>query len=124
MIDRSPPRRPAALRLAEAVVRRPRAVLAAALLVTLALAPVVAQLRLDTDVIDLFPQRSPEAAAFARFSRAFVAEQELVVLIEADDPARLTELADEYAAALASSPRVAEVRHRLSAGAGAFLRDH
>src|SRR5205814_389202 len=37
---------------------------------------------------------------------------------------RLTDFADRYAAALRTSPRVVEVRHRLSAGAGIFLRDH
>jgi predicted RND superfamily exporter protein len=111
-------------RLARLVVTRPGRVLGVALAVTALLVPLVARLRLSADVIDLFPQRSPEAQAFARYSRAFVAEQELVALVESTDPARLTEFADLWAAELATSPLGMGVRHRLSAGAGAFLRDH
>jgi predicted RND superfamily exporter protein len=111
-------------RLARIVVAHPGRVLLGALALTLMCAPLVARLRLSTDVLDLFPQRSPEAQAFARYSRAFVAEQELIALVESDDPARLTEFADRWAAALKASPLVSSVRHRLTAGAAAFVRDH
>jgi predicted RND superfamily exporter protein len=109
---------------AGSVVRRPALTLVVALLVCAALAPVAARLRLDTDLVDLFPRGSAPAQAFARFSRSFVAERILLVLVEADDPARLTDFADRYAASLATAPGVAEVRYRLTAAAGAFLRQH
>jgi uncharacterized protein len=106
------------------LVTRPGRVLAALALLTLATVPLVAKLRLDTDIVDLFPQGSADAQAFARFSRAFVAEQMLLVLIEGDDAAALTKLADQLAPALASAPEVAEVRWRVSAATGTLLKDH
>lgn len=110
--------------LARVLVTRPGRVLAAALAVTLLAVPLVLRLRLDTDIVDLFPSHSDEAQAFARFSRAFISEQVLLVLVESDDGERLTEFADRYAGALAALPGVAEVRYKISAGTGAFLRDH
>ena len=95
-----------------------------ALLATLALVPLLLKLRIDSDIVDLFPQRSGEATAFARFSRAFVAEQTLLVLVEGDDADKLRAFADEYAAALQQSPDVAEVRWRVSSATGELLRDH
>src|SRR6266496_2323021 len=114
--------------LAAAVLRRPGRTLLVALVATAALVPLVLRLRIDADVVDLFPQRSVEAQAFARFSRAFVAEQMLLILVEGDDPARLTAFADGYAAALTTAPEtaplVAEVRWRVSSATAALLRDH
>jgi predicted RND superfamily exporter protein len=111
-------------RLAHLVVRRPRAVLLAAATVALAAAPAVLRLRLDTDPLDLLPQRVEEAATFRRFSHLFVDEQLLLVLVEGDDPARLAAFADRYAEALRRRPDVAEVRERLSGATAALLRDH
>jgi predicted RND superfamily exporter protein len=99
-------------------------VLWAALALTLALAPLLIRLRLHTDVVDLFPRHDAETEAFARFSRAFISEQVLLILIESEDPDRLTELADRMGPELQKLPQVLEVRYRLSAQAGAFLRDH
>jgi predicted RND superfamily exporter protein len=110
--------------LARAIVGHPRATLLLALACAAALTPIALRVRLDTNVLDLFPQNHPATAAFARFSRTFVTEQVLIVLAESDDPSTLVRFADEYAARMARSPRVAEVRHRLSAGAGAVLREH
>jgi predicted RND superfamily exporter protein len=109
---------------AELPIKRPGRVLAVALAATVALLPLVLRVRLDTDVVDLFPQKSAEARAFARFSRAFAGEQNLLVLVECDDGARLTAFADAYAAELRRSPLVAEVRFRLSAAAATLVRDH
>jgi len=93
-----------------------------------ALLPLVLRLRIDSEVVDLFPQHSVEARAFARFSRAFVAEQMLLVLVEGDDPEALRRFADQYARALEGAPEVApmvsEVRWRVSQATGALLRDH
>jgi uncharacterized protein len=111
-------------RWATQLTSRPGRVLAAALLATLALVPLLLRLRIDSDVVDLFPQTSAEAQAFARFSRAFVAEQSLIIVVEGDDPERLRKLTDEYAAALSQSRDVAEVRWRVSAATGTLLRDH
>jgi len=111
-------------RLAKLVVTRPGRVLAIALLATFALAPLVARIRLDTDVVKLVPEGAPEAQAFARFARSFVAEQVLIVLVESDDPSKLQPFADAYAAELGKLPEAAEVRYRLSAGSATFVRDH
>jgi predicted RND superfamily exporter protein len=111
-------------RLAHALVTRPGRALGYALVATLLVVPLLLRLRLDTDVVDLFPQRSAEAQAFARFSRAFVAEQMLLILVESDDAAALTSFADRFAPALAQAPEVAEVRWRVSAATGLVLRDH
>ena len=110
--------------LARVVTGRPRLVLALALVVTLAALPFAARLRLDTDVYDLFPQDQPVASAFARFSRAFVTDPMVVVLVESPDPARLDAFVDPFAEALRRSPRIAEVRHRLSGDGARFFRDH
>src|ERR1700753_988271 len=115
-------------RFAVTLVSRPGRALVIALLATLALIPLLIRLRIDADVVDLFPQRSVEAQAFARFSRAFVAEQMLLVLVESDDGAALTRFADDFAAGLTTAPetaaQVAEVRWRVSAATGLLLRDH
>ncbi len=111
-------------RWANLTTTRPGRVLVAALLATAALLPLVLKLRIDSEVVDLFPQHSAEAQAFARFSRAFVAEQMLLVLVEGDDPAALRAFADGYAPALEASPDVAEVRWRVSSATGELLRDH
>ncbi|MCA1663323.1 MAG: hypothetical protein LC659_03480, partial [Myxococcales bacterium] len=114
----------ASSRWANFLTTRPRRVLALALVATLALVPLVLRLRIDSEIVDLFPQHSVEAQAFARFSRAFVAEQNLIILVESDDPARLRAFADEYAKALATSPDVLEVRWRVSQATGTLLKDH
>jgi uncharacterized protein len=113
-----------AARLASLLVRRPGRVLLAAGVLTLLLVPVVIRLRLHTDIIDLFPRHDEETEAFARFSRDFVSEQVLLVLVESEDAERLTAFAEAYAPELQKLPQVAEVRYRLSATAGAYLRDH
>ena len=101
---------------------RPGRVLVVALLATLALVPLLLRLRIDSDVVDLFPQRSVEAQAFARFSRAFVAEQTLLVLVEGDDARQAARASPtSYAAALQQSPDVTEVRWRVSAATGELL---
>jgi predicted RND superfamily exporter protein len=110
--------------LARLVTGRPRTVLLSAFLLTLALAPFVARLRFDTDVYDLFPRERPAAAAFARFSKSFIAEPVVIVLAESADTARLAAFVDPFAAELRGSPRIAEVRHRLTAEAGRFFLDH
>ena len=113
-----------AARLARLTTSRPGLVLGACLLATFLLAPLDARLRLDTDVLALVPQTNPEVQAFGRWAKSFVADQLLIVLVEGDDPARLREFVDRYGAELAALPEAAEVRWRLSAGAGALLRDH
>jgi predicted RND superfamily exporter protein len=113
-----------AARLAKLLVNRPRRVLAIALLLTATLTPLVLKLRLHTDVIDLFPRHDAETEAFARFSRAFISEQFLLVLVESEDPDKLLTFAESYAPELQKLPEVLEVRYRLSAQAGGFLRDH
>jgi predicted exporter len=110
--------------LSRLVTGRPRLVLALALLATIAATPLLARLRLDTDVYDLFPRDQPATDAFARFSKAFIAEPVIVVLCESGDAGRLAAFVDPFAEALRRSPRIGEVRHRLTGEAGAFFRDH
>jgi len=114
-------------RLASLVVGRPGAVLGVAALVGLLALPLCLRLRLDTNVVDLLPEKTPAAAAFARFTEAFGGEQVLVVLVESDDGARLVEAGEQLAAALrgpAFAADVAEVRYRLSSGTAAVLGAH
>jgi hypothetical protein len=111
-------------RLARLLVTRPGRVLGLALIATILILPLVARIRLDTDIVKLVPQRNREAQAFARFAKSFVAEQVLIVLAESGDTAKLTTFADRYAAALQARPEVAEVRYRLGADAARFMRDH
>jgi predicted RND superfamily exporter protein len=111
-------------RLARFVVRRAGVVLVLSLLVSAALVPVVLRIRLDTDIVKLVPAGQSEAQAFARFARAFVAEQVLIVLAEGDDPTRLRAFADELGARLQKEPGVAEVRWRLGRGAADFVKQH
>ena len=111
-------------RLARLVVLRPWRVLGVALLVTAALAPLVLRVRLDTDLVDLMPRGAPGAEAFARFTRAFAAEQALIVLVEGSDGPRLTEFADRYAAALRARPGIVEVRSKLGVGSADLVRQH
>jgi hypothetical protein len=111
-------------RLARFVVRRARLVLLAALVGSLALVPLVLRIRLDTDIVKLVPAGQSEAQAFARFARAFVAEQVLIVLAEGDDSTRLRAFADELGARLSKEPGVAEVRWRLGRGAADFVQRH
>ncbi|HEY3359068.1 MAG TPA: MMPL family transporter [Polyangia bacterium] len=110
--------------LARAICRHPRAVLGAALALSVASGLLVRGLRLDTDVVDLLPRSSGAAAAFGRFAHAFGTEQTLIVLAQGDDPAALRRFADGYAAALAGSPLVRAVRHRVDASALELLRRH
>jgi predicted RND superfamily exporter protein len=110
--------------LSRLVTGRPRLVLAVTLLMTLALVPVLARLRLDTDIYDLFPRDQPTTDAFARFSKAFIAAPVIVVLCESGDAARLQAFVDPFAQALRHSSHIAEVRHRLTGEAAAFFRDH
>lgn len=111
-------------RLARLVVSHPRMVLLSALVVALAALPFGLRLRLATNLVDLVPRSSPGAAAFARYSQAFSAEQSLVILVESSDPARLLEFAARYAAELRRLPGVTRVRERIGPGAAALLRDH
>lgn len=127
----APSDRAAGRRFARLIIGRPLATLLVAIVFLSAVTPLALKVRLDTDVLDLFPASHPATAAFARFSRVFVTEQVLLVLVESDDPNALTRFADEFAARMARSRRVAEVRHRLSfgagggaGGAGAVLRNH
>ncbi len=110
--------------LARLVTERSRAVLVGALVLTLALLPLALKLRLDSDIYDLFPRDQPVADAFARFSKAFIAEPVVLVLVESNDAAKLDAFVDPFAARLRAQPHIAEVRHRLSGEAARFFRDH
>lgn len=111
-------------RLAQFVVHRPWVVLAVALVLSVAAAPLALRLRLDTDLINLVPGSSPAAASFVRFTRTFGAEQPLVALVECDDPARLNDFADRYAEALRARADIAEVRVRLSGASAGLIQGH
>ncbi len=106
------------------VLHRPKTVLAAAVLLALGAAVPLYHFHLDADVGNLLPAHSQSAQAFAGFSRNFTAEQQLIVLVEDSNPARLPEFATRYASALEKLSSVAEVRFRLSAQTATFLRDH
>jgi hypothetical protein len=56
----------ASSRWANLLTTRPGRVLALALVATLALVPLLLRLRIDSEVVDLFPQHSVEAQALGR----------------------------------------------------------
>ena len=110
--------------LARVVTQRPGRVLLAALLITALAVPIAFRLRLDTNIYDLFPTEDPVAHAFAQFSKSFIEEPVVVVLVESTDPQKLSAFVDPFAAALKQSALVADVRHRLGGDAARFFRDH
>ncbi len=105
--------------LADLVARRPRRVLAAALLLTLACLVPASRFRIETQLEALLPEGAPAAADYRTFLRTFGGFEKVFVLIRAPEGRRveaetLINAASELADRMRQSPLVAEARAGLT----------
>jgi len=111
--NKSSERRAGPLRwLGSQVARRPRLFIAAALVLTAALAPFVFRLRTEADVAKTLPEGDPGRRVMAVVDSEFGGADEVAVVVESRDifaPAPLRAL-DSLAAALAALPGVSGVQ--------------
>lgn len=112
------------MKLLDRMLRRPRLLLAALLLLSALCAPFLRRIDLQGDLVDLLPRSSPAAQTFATFNRQLAAGQELIVLVTCQDPERLIAFADRYAAAVSRHPEVQQVTYRIAKDSLRYLRDH
>ncbi len=106
--------------LASAVCRRPRLLLAATVLLTIAAVIPALRFRLETDLAALLPEGSPAAADYRLFLRTFGGFEKVFVIVRSPrgplaDPEPLAAAAERLAEILAHSPEVAEARSGLTA---------
>ena len=83
--------------LLQRLLRHPRALLAAMLLLSVLCLPLLGRINLQGDLVDLLPRSSSAAQAFATFNQKLAAGQELIILVTCKDPERLTDFAERYA---------------------------
>jgi predicted RND superfamily exporter protein len=95
------------------VERRHRALLAGALVLTLASALSLLALRFDFDVLTMLPTGAPAFDNFKTFVADFGELDELVVLAECPDTARLRAFADAFAARLRTLDSVTAVQGKI-----------
>jgi len=105
--------------LASAVCRRPRLLLAATVLLTLAALIPALRFRVETDLAALLPEGAPGADDYRLFLRTFGGFEKVFVIVRSprhrlEDPAPLTEAAERLAQILERSPEVAEARSGLT----------
>lgn len=117
-------RRGSGRRFIERLLESPRLLLGALVLLTALSLPLLRRLDLQGDLVDMLPRSSQAARTFTRFTRDLGAGQELIVLVTGSDPERLTQFADQYAAALEKLPDVQQVTYRIGANTLTYLRDH
>jgi predicted exporter len=104
-------------RWATFVERHHRAILAASLVLTLLSALSLRYLRFDFDVLDMLPTGTPAFDDFKRFVGELGQLDELLILVEGDDPAALRAFADRFAEKLAELPDVVRVQVKVEPGA-------
>ncbi|HEV2853207.1 MAG TPA: MMPL family transporter [Thermoanaerobaculia bacterium] len=108
--------------LASAIARRPRRVLAATVLLTLAALWPASRFRVETDLAALLPEGAPGAEDYRLFLRTFGGFEKVFVIVRSrtppgsrlEDAAPLTEAAARLSDLLAGSPEVAEARSGLT----------
>jgi predicted RND superfamily exporter protein len=110
--------------LLQRLLRHPRALLAAMLLLSVLCLPLLGRINLQGDLVDLLPRSSSAAQAFATFNQKLAAGQELIVLVTCADPERLTDFAERYATELRAHPEVQQVTYRIAQDSLRYLRDH
>jgi predicted RND superfamily exporter protein len=101
--------------LAAAVCRRPRLLLAATLLLTLAALGPAFRFRVETDLAALLPEGAPAAEDYRLFLRTFGGFEKVFVVVASargrlENPAPLIFAAERLAQILTHSPEVAEAR--------------
>jgi len=99
------------------VERRHRAILLGSLLLALVSALSLRALRLDLDVLDMLPTGAPAFDNFKRFVADFGELDELLILVEADDPRTADAFADAFVPALRGLASVRTVQGRVDADA-------
>jgi predicted exporter len=104
-------------RWASFVERRHRTILVASLAVMLLSGLSLRALRFDFDVLDMLPTGTPAFDDFKRFVGELGELDELVILIEGDDPVSLRALADRFAAQLAQLPEAERVQVKVDPAA-------
>ncbi|HEY0554124.1 MAG TPA: MMPL family transporter, partial [Thermoanaerobaculia bacterium] len=104
--------------LAAFIARRPRLVLAVAVLVTLACLLPASRIRVETRIEALLPEGAPAADDYRTFLRTFGGFEKVFVLVRARggkaEPETLINAASELAGRLRDSPLVAEARAGLT----------
>lgn len=105
--------------LASAVCRRPRLLLAATVVLTIAALLPAFRFRLETDLAALLPEGSPGAEDYRLFLRTFGGFEKVFVIVRSprgpmDDAAPLAGAAERLAEILEHSPEVAEARSGLT----------
>ncbi len=112
------------MKLLDRMLRRPRLLLAALLILSAVCAPLLRRINLQGDLVDLLPRSSTAAQTFATFNRQLAAGQELIVLVTCQDPEQLIDFAERYAAAVSRHPEVQQVTYRIAKDSLRYLRDH
>jgi uncharacterized protein len=111
-----PPR--LAPRLAAAVARRPRRLLAIAVALSVAALVPASRFRVETDLSALLPEGAPGAEDYRVFLRTFGGFEKVFVIVRSpgrlDDPTPLTAAAERLAEIVGKSPEVAEARSGLT----------
>ena len=105
--------------LAALIARRPRAVLAAALLLTLAALIPASRFKIETQLEALLPEGAPAAEDYRTFLRTFGGFEKVFVLVRGApgkpaDSETLINAASELADRMRTSPLVAEARAGLT----------
>jgi uncharacterized protein len=105
--------------LADLIARRPRRVLAAAILLTLAAAVPASRFRIETQLEALLPEGSPAAEGYRTFLKTFGGFEKVFVLVRAPagghaDAETLINAAADLADRMRKSPLVAEARAGLT----------
>jgi len=108
------------------LLRHPRWVLAISVALTLAAFVPALRFRLDTDLADLLPDRSPGADDYRLFLRTFGGFEKVFVIVRSpgrrlEDSGPLVDAAERLAEALSGSPEVAEARSGITAEDEAFF---
>ena len=114
------------MRLLAPLLRHPRWVLAISLALTLAAFVPALRFRLDTDLADLLPDRSPGADDYRLFLRTFGGFEKVFVIVRSpgerlEDSGPLADAAERLAEALRGSPEVAEARSGITEEDEAFF---
>jgi predicted RND superfamily exporter protein len=115
--------------LAAFIARRPRLVLAASLLLTLACLVPASRFRIDTQIESLLPEGAPAAEDYRTFLHTFGGFEKVFILVRSQggwpaEPETLINAASELADRMRQSPLVAEARSGLTEEDERFFFGH
>ncbi|HYD48821.1 MAG TPA: hypothetical protein VEB21_10760, partial [Terriglobales bacterium] len=95
------------------IARHYRAILLLSVVIAAGSAASLLRLRLDLDVLDMLPRGAPAFDDFRHFVEEFGELDELVILLESDDPAALPPFADELGRELEQLDSLEHVQVRI-----------